>query len=82
MDENKLTEMLEEILEVPRETIDEDAELRQFPDWDSLKHVRLVVGLQTAYGVELDRDEIAQLTSLSRIRRVLQQRRQCNGSRL
>jgi acyl carrier protein len=82
MDENKLTEMLEEILEVPGDTIDEDAELRDLPDWDSLKHVRLVVGLQSAYGVELDRDEIAQLTSLSRIRNVLQQRGQFNGGRV
>lgn len=68
---NKLTELLEEILEVPVETLAEDAQLREVAEWDSLKHVRLVIGLQSVFGLDLDRDQIQRLTTLSQIRSVL-----------
>ncbi|MEQ8791568.1 MAG: acyl carrier protein [Pirellulaceae bacterium] len=77
---SKLTALIEELLEEPGATIGEDTEFRDLPEWDSLKHVRLVVGLQAAYGIELDRDEIQQLTSLSEIRRVLAGRGELHGS--
>ena len=68
---NKLTELLEEILEVPVETLDENAEFREVAEWDSLKHVRLVLGIQSEFGIDLDRDEIQRLTGLSQVRTVL-----------
>ena len=68
---NKLAELLEEILEVPVETLQEHSEFHELIDWDSLKHVRVVVGIQSEFGIDLNRDEIELLTTLSGIRTVL-----------
>lgn len=72
---DKLTELLEELLDVPVETVEETAQFRETLGWDSLTHMRLVVGIQAAFGINLDRDEIRRLTSLSEIRAVLSERK-------
>lgn len=75
IDMDKLTELLEELLDVPVETVEETAQFRETLGWDSLTHMRLVVGIQAAFGINLDRDEIRRLTSLSEIRAVLSERK-------
>jgi acyl carrier protein len=43
--------------------------------WDSLKHVELIVGLETRFGIELTADEIERLTSKRAAREILAARR-------
>jgi acyl carrier protein len=51
--------------------IDDETEFTQCAGWDSLKHVQLVVALETRFGVDLSADEIAALTCKRAIRNVL-----------
>ena len=46
--------------------------LRDIEGWDSLNHVRLVVGLESTFGVKLTADEIRNMTTIGDIERVLQ----------
>lgn len=43
--------------------------------WDSLKHVELIVGLETRFGIELTAEEIERLTSTRAAREILAARR-------
>ena len=55
--------------------IDDETVFAQCAGWDSLKHVQLVVGVETRFGVELSAVEIAALTCKRAIRDVLAARR-------
>lgn len=39
--------------------------------WDSLKHLELVIELETEFGIELEPEEIAQMKSFMDIRTIL-----------
>lgn len=56
------------------EQLTDDTPFRACESWDSLKHVQLVVGIQSRFDVDLSAEEIARLTSKRRIREVLQAR--------
>jgi acyl carrier protein len=46
--------------------------LRDIEDWDSLKHVFLVVGIEKEFQVTLTADEIRAMASMADIARILQ----------
>jgi acyl carrier protein len=71
---SKLNQLVSELLEDVSGSLNDDALFGDTDGWDSLKHVQLVVGIQTAYGVDLSADEIAQLTSKRAVRAVLSAR--------
>lgn len=60
----KLDQLLSEILDDASLVADETP-FATLPEWDSMKHVELVVGLETRYGVELAATDIAAMTSRS-----------------
>lgn len=71
---SELAKLMEEILEVPASELDGELPLVDYPVWDSLKHVQLVVGLQSAFSIELERDEIQSLRTMNDISGVLKKR--------
>lgn len=58
----------------PERLPDDDALLRDLEGWDSLKHVRLVVGLEERIGAQLEAEEIEGITTLADVRRTLDRR--------
>ena len=40
--------------------------------WDSLKHLELVVEIESAFNIELEPEEIAEMKSFKDIKRILQ----------
>lgn len=42
--------------------------------WDSLRHLNLIVELESEFGVEFDPEEIAEMKSLEDIERILKQK--------
>jgi acyl carrier protein len=49
----------------------EDAPFIDHLDWDSLRHVQLIVAMQSQFGVDLSPDEVARITSKAAARTVL-----------
>jgi acyl carrier protein len=48
--------------------------LRDIEGWDSLKHVQLVVGLESGFRVKLSADDIKQMVTMADIGRILQEK--------
>jgi acyl carrier protein len=66
-----LDQLLEEIFAESAADIREDTKFDSVPGWDSLRHVELVVGVESRFGVDLSAAEIARLTTKGGIREVL-----------
>ncbi|MEX2160777.1 MAG: acyl carrier protein [Anaerolineales bacterium] len=59
--------LMAETFKVEAAAIGPEAQLGEFPQWDSMGHMDLMVGLETRFGVELNAETISQLTSIPAI---------------
>jgi acyl carrier protein len=66
--------ILADILDRPVETIPADASIFNFPAWDSLAHVRLMLALEDVTGNSDDPARIAMLSSLEEVDRYLEEK--------
>ena len=73
MDE-KVTGLLAEVLRMPASQITDDLEMKDVYNWDSLKHMELIVSLEQSFGVELSFEEIVAMRGVGEIKRVLRER--------
>ena len=64
--------ILAEILERPVETVPEGASIHNYPAWDSLAHVRLMLALEELTGRPADPARIALLADLKSVDQYLQ----------
>jgi acyl carrier protein len=71
---NRLDTVIAQVFSEEDECFDEETPFAEGATWDSLKHVQLVVALQTQFGVDLTSEEIARITSKRAARAVLGER--------
>jgi len=45
--------------------------MKSTPEWDSLKHIEIIVAIEGTYKIDLTGDEIADMTSVKAIREQL-----------
>lgn len=50
-----------------------ELELRDLPTWDSVNHIHLIMDLEQEFGLQISDDQALALTSLGRIRALLEQ---------
>jgi acyl carrier protein len=67
----RLEQLLDEIFGDDAATLGDDTRFAALADWDSLKHVELIVGIETRFGIQLESEEVARLTSKAGARDVL-----------
>jgi acyl carrier protein len=60
----RMIPVFREELDQPSLSIDLDTRQEQVTDWDSLAHVRLVIGVERTFGVQLDVAEIESIKSV------------------
>ena len=60
--------LIAQTLEIAPDQIADDLEFQGIAQWDSMRHVDLMLALEEAYGVEIDADAIVELTSVRAIR--------------
>jgi acyl carrier protein len=70
----RLREVLAGILMCDVESLPPSTPLIDVEGWDSLKHVMLVVGLESNFGVSLSADEIKSMVTLADIGRILKEK--------
>lgn len=73
MQEQKLKEVLARIFNVSVSTITEDASPDTIENWDSLRHMSLVLALEEEFGVELTDDQVVEIISYKLIKIVMQE---------
>lgn len=57
----------------------EDVQRQDQPDWDSLKHIELIVMLEDEFGIRFRADDLSRMNSLSQINDVVEEIKH-NGS--
>jgi len=72
--EEKVERVLADVLQMPEAGIKDDLAMQDVEAWDSLKHMELIVALETAFDVQLTFDEIVAMRSVREIKRVLAER--------
>lgn len=72
MDE-KILEILKLVLEL--NNIDKSCSQANCEKWDSLKHLELMVEIESEFNVELEPEEISKMKSFEDIKKILQQYR-------
>jgi acyl carrier protein len=70
----RLDELLADILDDESEMLADDTPFDVCPSWDSLKHVELIVGIETRFGLDLSAAEITSIKSKRSAREILASR--------
>lgn len=71
LDETRLKTVIAAILELEPGDITEDSSSDTIEQWDSLRHMNLVLALEDEFGVSIPDEEAADITSYKLIRLVL-----------
>ncbi|HEX7975845.1 MAG TPA: acyl carrier protein [Anaerolineales bacterium] len=74
--DRRIQAMLAEALQIEPALATPDLAFGDLPQWDSLGHMELMMRLEQEFGVEMDTDLIAQLTSFNAIHDFLLSKRQ------
>jgi acyl carrier protein len=65
-------ESFAQALDLPADTDIEALEIGQHPQWDSIGHMALVAELEDRFGIELDTDDIIDMSSYAKTIEILQ----------
>lgn len=65
--EEKILQLIEEILQVPEGTITPDTEIGEIEEWDSLAHVMIIGALEEQLGIEIPLDEAMEMICVAEI---------------
>ena len=60
----RIKRMLSAVLDISPESVGEDFSSDSAIQWDSLRHLNIIIGLEQEFGVSFPDEDIAQLTSL------------------
>jgi len=71
--ELKLKEVLSRIFNVGIEMVTDEASPDTIENWDSLRHMTLVLALEEEFGVEFTDDEVVEILSYKLIKIVLEE---------
>lgn len=66
-----LEEIISQVLDIDAQRLTDDSNPVTIPQWNSLKHIELIVAIETAYNIRFARPEIASLRSVGDIRALL-----------
>ncbi len=66
-----LNELIASTLRIPASRVTDETAMKDVLEWDSLKHMELIVAIEQTYAIELTGDEIALMTSVKAMRNTL-----------
>ena len=66
MNTNEIDERLENLLKetFQIERIDLESSMDDIPEWDSFKHIELIIGLEQEFGINLEYTDTTEMTSI------------------
>jgi acyl carrier protein len=73
--QQEIQTILAEVLEVPAALVVPDAQREQFPQWDSLRHLDLVMEVEARCGCSFTMEEMAALNSVRAFVELVQKKR-------
>jgi acyl carrier protein len=73
MDETRLKQVVADVLEVDPAVIGPDFSMDNVEQWDSLRHMTLVLSIEDEFGITIPDEEAADITSWPLIRLVVEE---------
>jgi acyl carrier protein len=71
--EERLKAVVAAMLDLDADRIDELTSTDTVPQWDSVRHMNLVIALEEAFGITIPDDEVVTLTSYPIIRATIEE---------
>jgi acyl carrier protein len=71
--ENKLKQVLADVFGIETGIIDENTSVDTVEEWDSLKHLNLVLALESEYDISLTEEQTVEILSYPLIKAVLEE---------
>jgi acyl carrier protein len=69
--EEKVLTILEEVFGLSGDQITDDIAYNSFQAWDSLKHLQMVAMMEEEFGIELEMDDIIDMSTVGKIKEIL-----------
>lgn len=76
--QNKTRYIMSTVFEVPVEQINEDTSPDNMEDWDSIRHMNLVVALEEEFNVEFNDIEIIEMLNMALIVEIIKNKKIIN----
>ena len=73
--------VLSALLNLPLDRVPLDGSREALEEWDSLKHMHLVLALEEEFGIEFDDDEVSSLATVADLARAIEKERAAAGGR-
>ncbi len=70
----KLETIIANVLSISEDLLSDESNAKNTPNWDSARHIDLMLAVETAYQVQFSMPEITGLQNLGDMRRLLQQK--------
>lgn len=70
----KLEKIIANVLSIGEDQLSDASNAKNTPNWDSARHIDLMLAVETAYHVQFTMPEITGLQNLGDMRRLLQQK--------
>ncbi|QLH25630.1 acyl carrier protein [Streptomyces sp. Rer75] len=70
----ELTEIVADVLGITPDRVVDSARPGELENWDSVRHVHLIMRLEKSYGVSFDYAELTRITSVGDIRSALREK--------
>lgn len=69
--DQKIKTAMAAVFEISSDDISEESSIETIPNWDSLKHIKLIFALEDEFEITFEEEEIAAMTSFSAIQEAL-----------
>ena len=60
-----------ETLGVSESEVNDDTAYNSFEPWDSLKHLRIVVNLEEEFGIDIDMDDVIDMSTFKKVKEIM-----------
>ncbi len=71
MENKKIKQVMSAVFEIPVESISDDASSDNIENWDSLRHLNLILALEEEFGVSIPDEEVGNLVNFKLIELVI-----------
>lgn len=66
-----LEAIVAETFNIREKDVKDELEMKSVDSWDSLTHMELIANLECEYGIEFTADEIMEMVTVAKIRKIL-----------
>ena len=70
---DELIELIAEVIDVPKEEIDENTGPESMPEWDSLAHLCIVAAVEEKYKIKIEMNQIILISNIKDLVKLIKQ---------